>query len=59
MEAKRTKRSFGDYNKEEIFVELWQQMPCLHDVTSSSYHDLVKKDLAWKEIAVELQLPSE
>jgi len=56
---KRSKSTIWDSNKEESLVELWQQKPCLFDVSASCYHDRTKKDEAWKEIAEELQLPGE
>ncbi|KAL1268549.1 hypothetical protein QQF64_033912 [Cirrhinus molitorella] len=40
----------------EVRQMLQKQRACLYNVSCSWYHDRVKKDAAWKEIAEELQL---
>ncbi|XP_076862889.1 uncharacterized protein LOC143514949 [Brachyhypopomus gauderio] len=42
---------------EDKFVELWQQYPCLFDIASREYHDRVRKERSWRDIAEAIQLP--
>ena len=42
---------------ETTLVEMWQQRPCIFDVSSKDFHDRVKRDKAWREIADTLDLP--
>ena len=42
---------------ETTVVEMWQQRPCIFDVSSKDFHDRVKRDKAWREIADTLDLP--
>ncbi len=39
--------------------KLWREKECLYDVSSQLYHDRVKKEAAWREIALEIQISGE
>ncbi|KAK0137739.1 hypothetical protein N1851_026071 [Merluccius polli] len=59
MTAAKKAKEMGKWTHEAEtrFVEMWQQYPVLYDVTSKDYHDRVKKEKCWQEIAVDLELP--
>ncbi|KAK0137743.1 hypothetical protein N1851_026047 [Merluccius polli] len=59
MTAAKKAKEMGrwTHEAETRFVEMWQQYPVLYDVTSKDYHDRVKKEKCWQEIAVDLELP--
>ncbi|RXM95228.1 hypothetical protein EOD39_17113 [Acipenser ruthenus] len=42
---------------EERMVEMWQEHPCLFDISDISYHDRSWKEQRWREIALQLQVP--
>lgn len=47
-----------DNEREEKFSELWQQYPCLFDISSEDYQDPVKKDKR-RDIVEALYQPGE
>ncbi|XP_030237135.1 uncharacterized protein LOC115561314 [Gadus morhua] len=53
---KENKRKWSN-TMETTLVEMWQQRPCIFDVSSKDFHDRVKRDKAWREIADTLDLP--
>ena len=42
---------------ETTLVEMRQQRPCIFVVSTKEFHDRVKRDTAWREIADTLDLP--
>ncbi|XP_058486397.1 trichohyalin-like [Solea solea] len=56
---RKVPRSCWSEEAEEGFVVLWQQHPCLFDVSSSHFHNKDQKEKAWRDIADCLQQPVE
>lgn len=56
---RKLKRSAWSRETEQGLLVLWQDHPCLYDVSSLHYHDRIEKERAWREIANCLQQPRE
>ncbi len=52
-----SKRVRWTVQQEEKRIELWRGKE--YDVSSQLYHDRVKKEVAWREIALEIQISGE
>ncbi len=57
--TKMSKQVRWTVQQEEKLIELWREKECLYDVSSQLYHDRVKKEAAWREITLEIQIPGE
>jgi hypothetical protein len=42
--------------KEDRFIELWRETPCLYDISSKAYSNRCTKNRALEDIAEKLQL---
>ncbi|MGH0115060.1 UNVERIFIED_CONTAM: hypothetical protein FKN15_074579 [Acipenser sinensis] len=50
-------RKVWSLETEERMMEMWQEHPCLFDISDTSYHDRLLKEQREKEIALQLQVP--
>lgn len=45
--------------KEDRFLELWQQHECLYNLSADKFYDKMEREKKWAEIAALLELPGE
>ncbi|XP_051272769.1 uncharacterized protein wu:fb74b10 [Dicentrarchus labrax] len=52
-------RTTWSVEKEDRFLELWQQHECLYNLTGDRFYDRIEREKKWSEIATALELPVE
>ncbi|KAK1174875.1 hypothetical protein AOXY_G2468 [Acipenser oxyrinchus oxyrinchus] len=55
IEERSASHEVWSFKIEKRMVEMWQEHPCLFDISDISYHDRSLKEQRWRDIALELQ----
>ncbi|GAA6234925.1 uncharacterized protein LOC108885274 [Lates japonicus] len=58
-ESAANARTTWTVEKEDRFLELWQQHECLYNLSADKFYDKMEREKKWAEIAALLELPVE